>query len=95
VLAANDPEGYALQAEVVAELDGSAELPSVRCPVLLVSGDLDAPSPPGLNEANAAALPDARHVLFSDCAHMVSLERPDALLEVMLPFLRETAGGAL
>lgn len=91
VLAANDPEGYALQAEVVAALDVSAELLEVRCPVLLVSGDLDAPSPPALNAANAARLPDARHVLFSDCGHIVSLEQPDALLEVMLPFLRQTA----
>lgn len=91
VLAANDPEGYALQAEVVAALDVAADLPAVACPVLLVSGDLDVPSSPALNEANAARLREARHVLVPDCGHMVSLERPDALLDAMLPFLRDTS----
>lgn len=90
-LAANDPEGYALQAEVVAQLDLAAELPAVSCPVLFVSGDLDVPSSPSLNEANAARMREARHVLIPDCGHIVSLERPDALLGAMLPFLRETA----
>lgn len=91
LLAANDPEGYALQAEVVATLDVTADLPAVACPVLLVSGDLDVPSSPALNEANAAGMGNARHVLVPDCGHMVSLERPDALLDAMLPFLRESA----
>jgi pimeloyl-ACP methyl ester carboxylesterase len=30
-------------------------------------------------------------VLVPDCGHMVSLERPDALLDAMLPFLRDTS----
>jgi 3-oxoadipate enol-lactonase len=90
-LAANDPEGYALLAEVVAAIDVSAELERVRCPVLLVGGDLDGPSPPALNEANARRIPDCRHVLVEDCGHMVPLEKSDELLAALLPFLRETA----
>lgn len=90
LLAANDPEAYALQAEVVAALDVSSELPRVACPALLVAGELDVPSPPALNTANATALPDARHVQLADCGHIVSLEKPAELLDVLLPFLRRT-----
>ncbi|MBM3676738.1 MAG: alpha/beta fold hydrolase [Actinobacteria bacterium] len=91
LLAANDPEAYALQAEVVATLDLAGELGSVGCPVLLVGGTLDAPSPPALNEANVDRIADARYVEIADCAHLPSLEQPNALLEAMAPFLRETA----
>jgi 3-oxoadipate enol-lactonase len=90
LLAANDPEAYALQAEVVAEIDVSGELAGIRCPVLLVAGELDAPSPPALNEANARTIKQARFVELADCGHIVPLEQPQQLLEVALPFLRDT-----
>jgi 3-oxoadipate enol-lactonase len=87
MLAANDPEGYALQAEVVAALDIGGELSRITCPVLLVSGELDAPSPPALNDANIHRVANGRHVLIADCGHIVPLERPQELLGAMLPFL--------
>lgn len=86
-LAANDPEGYALLAEVVAELDVGDELGRIACPVVLVSGELDAPSPPALNEANARRLRQGRHVLIPDCGHIVPLEKPAELLAAMLTVL--------
>lgn len=90
-LAACDPEGYALLAEIVASLDLGGELSRVECPALLLSGDLDAPSSPALNEANAARLHHGRNVVVGDCGHILPLEKPEQLLEGLLPFLRETA----
>jgi 3-oxoadipate enol-lactonase len=91
LLAANDPEAYALQAEAAAQLDLGSVLPGIGCPVLLVTGELDAPSPPALNEANAARIPRARYVQLADCAHLAPLEKPAELLDALLPFLREAS----
>jgi pimeloyl-ACP methyl ester carboxylesterase len=76
-----------LQAEVVAAIDVAADLERVTCPVLLVSGDLDVPSPPAPNVANAGKVRVGRCVLIADCGHIVPLEKPQALLGAMQPLL--------
>ncbi len=86
-LAANDPESYARLAEIVAEIDLADELEHVGAPVLLVGGDLDAPSPPALNRANVERLAEARYVELPDCGHIAPLEKTDAVLEAMGSFL--------
>jgi pimeloyl-ACP methyl ester carboxylesterase len=52
-----------------------------------VCGELDAVSPPAVNEANAAAIPNARVVQIPDCAHNIPWEKPEALREAVRSFL--------
>ncbi|MFQ5426475.1 MAG: alpha/beta fold hydrolase, partial [Gaiellales bacterium] len=87
-LAANDAESYARLAEIVADIDLAGELAGVTAPVLLLGGDLDGPSPPSLNRANAERLPRATHTELPGCGHIAPLERPDSVLEAILAFLR-------
>jgi len=87
LLAGNNVHGYAAQCRALVAMDVTPHLGSIQAPVLLVCGELDAVSPPAVNEANAAAVPDARVVQIPDCAHIVPWEKPEALREAVRPFL--------
>ena len=91
LLESNDPAGYGALCRVVSELDITDSLGRISAPVLLVAGDLDAVAPPGANEANVARIPGSRYVRIEDAAHILPLEKPDELLAIVLPFLREAA----
>ena len=75
----------------MATIDITADLHRIAAPVLLVAGDRDGVSPPAANEANAARIPDARYLQIEDCGHILPLEKPQALLDAALPFLRDAS----
>lgn len=89
LLASNRPEGYAAQCRALVSM--AVPLEEVTAPVLLVSGELDQASPPAMNEANAARLANARFVAIPDAAHILPWEKPRELLDLVVPFLHETA----
>ena len=62
-------------------------LPAVRCPVLVVNGSLDPIVPQRWARRVAARLPRGRLVVVPGAPHAVNYSRPQALLEVALPFL--------
>jgi pimeloyl-ACP methyl ester carboxylesterase len=95
LLEENDPAGYSALCRVVADVDIVAALERIAAPVLLVAGALDAVVPPDANEANAARMRNARAVTVDDSAHLLPWEKPDVLLAIALPFLREAAGAAV
>jgi pimeloyl-ACP methyl ester carboxylesterase len=82
----------ALQAMCTASpADAGAQLANVRCPVLVVEGDLDPDfvDPRAEGEAVLAALPDGlgELVVLEGVGHYPHAQAPDALLAVALPFL--------
>lgn len=83
LLASSDPAGYAAQCRALVAMDVTARLPDIRCPVLLVCGELDQASPPAANTANAALIPDARLVELAATAHIIPWERPGSVLELV------------
>lgn len=91
LLEENDPAGYSTLCRVVADVDVVAAFERIAAPVLLVAGALDAVVPPDANAANAARIRNARAVTVDDSAHLLPWEKPDALLAVVLQFLREAA----
>ena len=91
MLEENDPTAYAAFCRLVAAVEIVASLGQIAAPVLLVAGALDAVVPPDANAANAARIPNARAVTVDDSAHLLPWEKPDALLEIVPPFLREAA----
>jgi 3-oxoadipate enol-lactonase len=91
LLEENDPASYSALCRVVADVDIAAALERITAPVLLVAGALDAVVPPDVNEANAARIQNARAVTVDDSAHLLPWEKPDVLLAIALPFLREAA----
>jgi len=51
-------------------------------------GDGDAATPPALSQEIAAAIPGARLVVVPDCGHMSTLERPQAVAEALVDWMR-------
>ncbi|HLH22929.1 MAG TPA: alpha/beta fold hydrolase [Chloroflexota bacterium] len=69
----------------------AVRLRRVRLPALVVWGEEDRIIPPAYADEYARLLPDARVVRFPACGHSPARERPAALADAMLAFLRDRA----
>ena len=61
-------------------------LRDVRCPTLLLVGELDLICGPTHSHAIARAIPHAEVVTVPDCGHFIPAEAPDAFREAVLAF---------
>jgi pimeloyl-ACP methyl ester carboxylesterase len=78
------PEVFIRQSEALrTRRDNWSVLPSLDCPALVACGAADALCPPEWHQKIAAALPDARLHVVERSGHMLPLERPDALREML------------
>jgi pimeloyl-ACP methyl ester carboxylesterase len=66
-------------------------LPRIACPTLVMTGELDAWSPPAQHEAIAAAIPNAELVIVPGAGHMLQLEAPDAVNQAIARWLARPA----
>jgi pimeloyl-ACP methyl ester carboxylesterase len=71
---------------ITQNLDLKPHLKDVRSRTLVVYGELDQATPPALNGEVAAAI-GAKSVAIPNCGHCPPLERPDAFLDAVTPFL--------
>ena len=66
-------------------------LPAISCPTLVMTGELDAWSPPAQHEAIAAAIPDSQLVIVPGAGHMVTREAPGEVNEAIARWLETPA----
>jgi 3-oxoadipate enol-lactonase len=85
-LANNDWQGLARQIDLDLALDLRAEAARIGVPTLVVGCRQDQIAPPGLARELAAAIPGAAYAEL-DCGHAAALEAPEALLDLVEPFL--------
>jgi 3-oxoadipate enol-lactonase len=83
MLTATNPEGYASCCEAIAAMDLRDQLGAIVAPTLVISGADDLATPVGLQEAMATALPRARHELVGPAAHLVAVEQPDRVNQLI------------
>jgi 3-oxoadipate enol-lactonase len=88
MLAATDPGGYAACCAAIATMDLRAGLPSVTTPTLVLSGAQDPSIPPSHGRLIADAIPGSRYELLDPAAHLASVERADAVNELITEFLK-------
>ena len=69
----------------------SGRFREIRCPVLVVVGELDQPAVRETAERIASEAPMARLVVWPETGHMLTLERPDAFAAAVLEFLSGAA----
>ena len=62
-------------------------LAEIRVPTLIIAGGLDHPEILRAAEVMAAAIPQAKKVIISDCAHLPNMEQPAKFNRVILDFL--------
>ena len=68
-------------------------LGQVRCPVLVVAGELDEFCPPRAARIMLDALPGGRYIEIPKVGHLVLAEAPDALADAVASFLTEVRAG--
>ena len=82
------PDRFAGQIRaLLARPDLTGLLQSVRVPTLVACGREDAWSPVAQHEAIAALVPGSRFVVFEDCGHMSTMERPEAVARALAQWL--------
>lgn len=74
-LMAQNPEGYARNCEALANAR-AADHSSIRCPVLLVTGEEDRSAPVAVARALESAMRGAELQLLPGCGHWATVERP-------------------
>jgi pimeloyl-ACP methyl ester carboxylesterase len=62
-------------------------LPKVMCPTLVLCGALDELLPPELSRDMLKLLPKAKLALIAEAAHLITLERPETVNELMRQWL--------
>jgi 3-oxoadipate enol-lactonase/4-carboxymuconolactone decarboxylase len=86
-LLATLPEGYARACEAIAGFDLTDAVHAIRSPTLIVAGADDPATPVAHMEAIRARVPDAELVVIPRAAHLLAVERPDAVASHLLAFL--------
>ncbi|MCW2986390.1 MAG: pcaD, partial [Conexibacter sp.] len=79
--------GYAACCDALAALDLRADLAAIRAPTLVIGGAQDAAIAPEHQERLAAAIAGARLEVLDPGAHVVSVERADAVTDLIADHL--------
>ena len=82
------PEGYARSCEALSEAQ-PAEVEKISCPVLLVTGDEDAVSPPQAVRAIGEKIAGARVEVLARCGHWTIYEKPEECSELLVRFFSQ------
>ena len=76
--------------------DAAAQLPNVRCPVLVIMGTLDPDFADPRAEGDAVVAAMSARVgtvaIVDGAGHYPQAQSPDAVAELVIPFLKEHAG---
>jgi len=83
------PEAFVRQQQaIMSRPDSRPILASIRCPTLVLVGDADIATPPELNKEMADGIAGARYVVVPNCAHLSTLEQPEAMNAALAEWLR-------
>jgi pimeloyl-ACP methyl ester carboxylesterase len=89
MIAETGPDAFVRQLRaIISRPDSRPMLAQIRCPTLVLVGDADVATPPDLSQEIAAGIPGATLVVVPDCAHLSTLERPDAVNAAMRDWLQ-------
>ncbi|MFF7705848.1 alpha/beta fold hydrolase [Pseudomonas sp. NPDC007930] len=88
-LASNDPQGYLTTYTLFATQDmyRAADLGAIAVPTLVATGELDQGSTPEMARQLAQRIPGARVVILPEQRHMMPVESPKLVNQMLLEFL--------
>ncbi len=82
------PEGYARQLSAqIGRPDSWSSFAAIACPAIVIGGRQDTLCPPALQQAIAAAIPNARLAIVENCGHLSARERPEAVTALLRQWL--------
>lgn len=88
VLAAGAQQLIQQNRAIMSRPDARSHLPELSCPVLVLCGDSDQLTPPECSEEIAALIPQARLVMIPRCGHMLTMEQPALVNQLLLEWLQ-------
>lgn len=86
-LLARDVRGWACGWQAIAAIDTLPLLPTLTMPTLCIAGELDKSSPPATVRVIADAIPGAQFKVIAGAPHMLFIEQPQAVAEMISTFL--------
>ena len=91
-LAGNDPQGYLTTYELFATQDmyRAEDMASIQAPTLVATGELDPGSTPEMARQMAARIPGAQVVVLAEQRHMMPVESPRLVNQMLLDFLQQS-----
>jgi pimeloyl-ACP methyl ester carboxylesterase len=72
---------------VISRPDSRPLLGSIRCPTVVLVGDGDIAAPPDLSKEIADGIPGSRYVVVTNCGHLSTVERPEAVNKALAQWL--------
>ncbi|HVJ55204.1 MAG TPA: alpha/beta fold hydrolase [Aliidongia sp.] len=72
---------------IMGRIDSRPTLPTISVPSLVLCGEDDQLTPPDLAREMAAGIPAAELEIVSDCGHLSTLERPEAVNRALIGWL--------
>ncbi len=87
MLTSTSREGYAQCCEALRDWDAAGTLGAVRAPTLVVAAAEDSATPPSDLELIAGEIPGARLDVVDDARHLVNVEQPDAVNDLLVDHL--------
>ena len=86
-----DPHGYANCCLAIGRMDLRPRIGAIEAPTLVLSGAQDPATPPASGQEIASLVPGAEFAVIPDAAHLIAVERPEALTAQIARFLRADA----
>jgi len=83
------PEAYCRQQHaIMGRPDSRPGFAAISCPTLVLVGDEDQLTPPALAHEMAGGIRGARLVVVPECGHLSTMERPQAVTQALLDWMR-------
>ncbi len=87
--AANPPMGYAANCRGVGELDIVDQLPKIKCPLLIIAGELDASTPVEDSELILKNVAQSEMAIIKGASHFASEEQPEEFNRLNIEYLKK------
>ncbi|MGA7325271.1 MAG: 3-oxoadipate enol-lactonase, partial [Rhodomicrobium sp.] len=91
-LLATSPEGYAICCGAIRDMDLRERIGGIRVPTLILAGADDPAATPAMSEDIKARIPQAEFTVLAPGAHLLAIERPEAVTSHLLDFLSRNGG---
>ena len=88
-LLGDDAPTHAAIWDIISELDLDDRLSEITCPTLVLVGEHDPSTPPGVASRLAGAIKGSSLTVIPEASHIVSVEAPGAVNAALLSFLAE------
>jgi len=87
LIASTPVAGYVGCSHAIPQINLTARLKEIKCPILVICGEQDAGTPPAMAREIHDAAPGSKLVLIPQAAHISNMEQPQAFTRAMEAFL--------